>query len=100
MSHDIVGAVVAGRADVGVVALESEHPALRFAPYKEDQLVLLAPITHELAKQSHVSFASMREGSCRNCRAPRCAESSANSSAFASETERITPFIAVSTPSG
>ncbi|WP_176054847.1 LysR family transcriptional regulator [Paraburkholderia caribensis] len=56
MSHDIVGAVVAGRADVGVVALESEHPALRFAPYKEDQLVLLAPITHELAQQSHVSF--------------------------------------------
>lgn len=56
MSHDIVGAVVAGRADVGVVALESEHPALRFAPYKEDQLVLLAPLTHELAMQSHVSF--------------------------------------------
>ncbi|MDR5765882.1 MULTISPECIES: LysR family transcriptional regulator [unclassified Caballeronia] len=56
LSHDIVGAVVAGRADVGVVALESEHPALRFVPYKQDQLVLLTPVTHVLAKQSPVSF--------------------------------------------
>lgn len=56
LSHDIVSAVVAGRADVGVVALETEHPALRFLPYKQDQLVLLAPITHVLASLSHVSF--------------------------------------------
>lgn len=56
LSHDIVGAVVAGRADVGVVALESEHPALRFLPYKQDQLVLLAPVTHPLAGHSHASF--------------------------------------------
>ncbi|HDR9154994.1 TPA: LysR family transcriptional regulator [Burkholderia vietnamiensis] len=58
LSHDIVGAVVAGRADVGVVALESEHSALRFVPYKKDQLVLLAPVTHALARQSEVSFAA------------------------------------------
>jgi len=56
LSHDIIGAVVAGRADVGVVALESEHPALRFVPYRQDQLVLLAPVGHPLAGQSRISF--------------------------------------------
>lgn len=57
LSHDIVGAVVAGRADIGVVALESQHPALRFLPYRRDQLILLAPLTHALAAKSRVSFA-------------------------------------------
>lgn len=57
LSHDIVGAVVAGRADVGVVALETEHPALEFLPYRKDQLILLAPLAHPIAAKSHVSFA-------------------------------------------
>jgi DNA-binding transcriptional LysR family regulator len=57
LSHDIVGAVIAGRADVGVVALESEHPALEFLPYRKDQLILLAPMGHRLADGPSVSFA-------------------------------------------
>lgn len=57
MSHDIVAAVAAGRADIGVVALETEHPELDFVPYREDQLVLLAPLNSTLAQQARVSFA-------------------------------------------
>lgn len=57
LSHDIVGAVVAGRADVGVVALESEHPALVFLPYRKDQLILVAPPAHPLAQSKQASFA-------------------------------------------
>lgn len=56
LSHDIVGAIVAGRADVGVVALESEHPALAFLPYRKDQLMLLAPPAHAFAQRERVSF--------------------------------------------
>lgn len=56
-SHDIVAAVAAGRAEVGVVALESEHPALEFLPYRKDQLVLLTPVNHPLAANRSVSFA-------------------------------------------
>lgn len=55
-SHEIVTAVVAGRAEVGVVALETEHPALEFLPYRKDQLVLLTPTQHPLAAQSSISF--------------------------------------------
>ncbi|MGG1943318.1 LysR family transcriptional regulator [Trinickia sp. NRRL B-1857] len=58
LSHDIVGAVVDGRAEIGVVALESEHPALEFLPYRKDQLVLLTPIDHPLAGKGATSFAS------------------------------------------
>jgi DNA-binding transcriptional LysR family regulator len=57
MSHDIVAAVAAGRADIGVVALETEHPDLDFLPYREDRLVLLAPLGSPLARQGTVSFA-------------------------------------------
>src|SRR3546814_16298422 len=41
MSHDIVAAISAGRADVGVVALDIDYPNLIFLPYHEDQLVLV-----------------------------------------------------------
>ncbi|HEY9280316.1 MAG TPA: LysR substrate-binding domain-containing protein [Eoetvoesiella sp.] len=57
MSHDIVAAVSAGRADVGVVALETEYPNLIFLPYYEDRLVLVAPLDSKLAGQGTVSFA-------------------------------------------
>ncbi|MFM0041772.1 LysR substrate-binding domain-containing protein [Paraburkholderia sediminicola] len=57
MSHDIVAAVAAGRADIGVVALETEHPELDFLPYREDRLVLLAPLGSPLGRQGVVSFA-------------------------------------------
>ncbi len=56
MSHDIIAAVSAGRADVGVVALETDYPNLIFFPYYEDRLVLVAPLKSEFAKKKAVSF--------------------------------------------
>lgn len=55
-SPDITGAVVAGRADLGVVAVEQPHPELVYMPYREDELVLLVPQSSELARRKRVSF--------------------------------------------
>ncbi|WP_242539928.1 LysR substrate-binding domain-containing protein [Trinickia mobilis] len=57
LSHDIIGAISAGRADVGVVALETGHPDLEFLPYRKDQLILLTPVDHPLGLKSTASFA-------------------------------------------
>lgn len=57
LSHDIVSAVAAERADIGVVAIEKGHPELEFFPYHEDQLVLLAPLESQLGQRSAVNFA-------------------------------------------
>jgi DNA-binding transcriptional LysR family regulator len=59
-SDDIVAAVAAGRADLGLVALESDyrHPDLEFLPYREDQMVLLAPLDSTFARQASVDFAA------------------------------------------
>lgn len=40
---DILAAVAAGHADVGIVASVTGHPGLRFLPYCEEQLVVLMP---------------------------------------------------------
>lgn len=58
LSMDIVAAVSAGRADIGVVAVEGEYPDLIFRPYREDQLVLLTPLQSKLGKLRAVSFAA------------------------------------------
>lgn len=58
LSLDIVAAVAAGRADIGVVAVESKHPELVFRPYREDQLVLLTPLQSALGKLRAVDFAT------------------------------------------
>jgi DNA-binding transcriptional LysR family regulator len=59
-SDDIVAAVAAGRADLGLVALENDyrHPDLEFLPYREDQMVLLAPLDSTFARQASVDFAA------------------------------------------
>lgn len=57
-SLDIMAAVAAGRADIGVVAVEADHPALDFRPYREDQLILLAPLHSALAKHEGVNFSA------------------------------------------
>ncbi|MDH4419127.1 MAG: LysR family transcriptional regulator [Acidovorax sp.] len=57
LSLDIVSAVAAGRADVGVVAFEEEHIGLAFLPYRDDQLVLLAPLQSALGSRRSVRFA-------------------------------------------
>ncbi|WNF58767.1 LysR substrate-binding domain-containing protein [Pseudomonas sp. SG20052] len=57
LSHDIISAVSSGRADIGVVAMETEHPELDFFPYRQDQLVLLAPLNGRFDDRHSVSFA-------------------------------------------
>lgn len=56
-SLEVVQAVAAGRADLGVGAYEGDYPGVRFLPYSEDRLVLALPAGHELAGKDEVSFA-------------------------------------------
>lgn len=57
-SSDIVTAVLAGRADLGVVAVDQEHPELCYLPYREDELVLLVPRSNPLAAFSSTKFSA------------------------------------------
>lgn len=57
MGHEIVAAVAIGRADVGVVAIDIDHPELDFIPYQEDQFVLIVPPAHRFAAQRSVRYA-------------------------------------------
>ncbi|MBX9942497.1 MAG: LysR family transcriptional regulator [Reyranella sp.] len=56
-SAEIVRAVAAGRADIGIVA-DAVDPAaeLQTNPYVEDRLVLIAPPRHPLAKRRRLAF--------------------------------------------
>lgn len=56
LSHDIVAAVASGRADLGVVAVDTPHPDLVYRPYKQDRLVLLTPLNSTLAMTPKVRF--------------------------------------------
>lgn len=56
LSHDIIAAVVDGRADIGVVTWPDEHPALQFTPYRQDELVLVVPVGDVLAQQPSVTL--------------------------------------------
>jgi DNA-binding transcriptional LysR family regulator len=57
LSSDIVAAVAAGRADIGLVALENKHPELEYFPYRVDKLVLLAHKNSEIAQRKCIRFA-------------------------------------------
>lgn len=50
LSQDIVQAILAGHAEMGVVAVESDNPELEFFPYRDDQLVLLVPLDSKLRR--------------------------------------------------
>lgn len=56
-SNDVIAAVVEGRADLGIVVADSEHPALRFLPYRQDELVLLVPPDSGLPRGRPLRFA-------------------------------------------
>ena len=56
LSHDIVAAVAEGRADIGIVTGAGDHPQLVFAPYREDELVALAPRPVRLGRGGKVGF--------------------------------------------
>ncbi|WP_414449161.1 LysR substrate-binding domain-containing protein [Burkholderia sp. 22PA0099] len=57
LSHDIVSAVASGRADLGIVALEAVHPDLDFIPYREDELVVVAPRGSDVGRRETITFA-------------------------------------------
>lgn len=57
-SMDIVAAVAAGRADLGVVAVEQPHPELIYRPYREDELVALVPRASDLARKPRIHFSA------------------------------------------
>ena len=57
VSPVIVKAVLENEADVGVCLLNAPAPGLEVFPYHEDELVLIAPRRHALAKQRRVAFA-------------------------------------------
>ncbi|AOY96136.1 LysR family transcriptional regulator [Cupriavidus sp. USMAA2-4] len=59
MSHDIIGAVAAGRADIGIVAVDApRHTDLEFIPYRDDELIILAPLGTELSRQKSAHFSA------------------------------------------
>lgn len=56
-SGNIVSALLEGRADVGVIAVEEKHPLLEYFPYGNDELVLVVPKGHDLAGKGSARFA-------------------------------------------
>lgn len=56
MSHDIVAAVADARADMGIVTWSEGHPDLRFYPYHEDTLVVIAS-AQVFTRKKHIRFA-------------------------------------------
>ncbi len=56
MSHDIVRAVTEGIADIGIIAGNERTDGLQVVPYRTDRLVLVAALTHPLAKLKKISF--------------------------------------------
>lgn len=56
-SPEVVELIASGRADIGVSAWEGPHPGVKFLPYRNDELVLVAPKDHPLAAAGEISFA-------------------------------------------
>ncbi len=56
-SLDIVEAIAAGQADIGIVADPPQTAGLDTHPYREDRLVLVVPARHALARIRQVWFA-------------------------------------------
>jgi len=55
-SHQIVQAVVAGIADLGIVADSVDLTGLETRPFRTDRLVLVTPRRHRLARRRSISF--------------------------------------------
>lgn len=56
-SHEVVMAVLDGRADVAIFADRTPALGLQTLPYRRDRLVLVVPSGHPLAKRKKVAFA-------------------------------------------
>ncbi|ALM86053.1 LysR family transcriptional regulator [Bordetella sp. N] len=56
LGTDIIVAVIQGRCDIGVIAVDSDHPDLDYLPYREDRFVVIAPPDSRLSRRSAVRF--------------------------------------------
>ena len=56
VSSDIVAAVAAGRADLGIVTWAEGHPELSFWPYHNDRAVVIAPLGAPLGHRGQAKF--------------------------------------------
>ena len=56
-SHEVVLALLEGRADLGVFADRTPAPGLQTQPYRRDRLVLVVPPGHPLATRRRIGFA-------------------------------------------
>lgn len=60
-SHDVVLAVLEGRADLGIFAERTPTLGLQTLKYRADRLVLVVPADHALARRRRVAFAEAIE---------------------------------------
>ena len=56
LSYLVIKAVSEGSVDIGIVAGKPASSELEFIPYREDRLVLVAPLEHPLSDLNEVAF--------------------------------------------
>jgi DNA-binding transcriptional LysR family regulator len=56
ISETIMKSVAEGATDVGVITMGTYHQDLEFLPYHSDQLIVITPKDHPLARHKSVSF--------------------------------------------
>lgn len=56
LSYLVIKAVSEGSADIGIVAGKPASSELEYIPYREDRLVLVAPVDHALSELTEVAF--------------------------------------------
>ncbi len=56
LSYLVIKAVSEGSADIGIVAGKPASSELEYIPYREDRLVLVAPVDHPLSTLNEVAF--------------------------------------------
>jgi DNA-binding transcriptional LysR family regulator len=52
-------AVAKGEIDIGVVAEQLDGVDVQFIPYREDRLVVITPLNHNLQKTPLIQFAQV-----------------------------------------
>lgn len=57
----VIRAVADGRADVGIIAMQTAAQGLEVIPYRNDELTLVAPAGHALAARTSVRFHEVLE---------------------------------------
>lgn len=56
LSYLVIKAVSEGSADIGIVAGKPASSELEYIPYREDRLVLVAPVDHPLSELTEIAF--------------------------------------------